>query len=103
MSTRENIRLIARAPYIRYHKLLNNILVPMLKYSYILIYRILNFKSFECLITFLNFKHPCNLNDVRNAPVICMPRPLGDIAGLKCRDLTYDVTRQCHGLNSPLK
>ena len=33
----------------------------------------------------------------RYAPVICMPRPLGardneDIAGLKCRDLTYDVS-----------
>ena len=37
MSTRENIRLIARASYIRYHKMLNNILVPMLKYIYILI------------------------------------------------------------------
>ena len=33
-------------------------------------------------------------------PVICMPRLLGtrdtrDIAGLKCRDLTYDVSPQC--------
>ena len=36
-------------------------------------------------------------------PVICIPRPLGaedtgDIAGLKCRDLTYDVSPQCRGL-----
>ena len=37
-----------------------------------------------------------------NAPVICIPRPLGagdtgDIAGLKCRNLTSDVSRQCRG------
>ena len=30
----------------------------------------------------------------RNAPVICMPRPLWPgITGLKCRDLTYNVSR----------
>ena len=36
-----------------------------------------------------------------NAPVICMPLPLGrgyeDIAGLKCRDSIYDVSLQCRG------
>ena len=37
-----------------------------------------------------------------NAPVICIPGPLGagdtgDIAGLKCRNLTSDVSRQCRG------
>ena len=36
------------------------------------------------------------------APVICSPVPLGagdtgDIARLKCRNLTSDVSRQCHG------
>ena len=36
------------------------------------------------------------------APVICIPGPLGagdtgDIAGLKCRNLTSDVSRQCRG------
>ena len=36
------------------------------------------------------------------APVICSPGPLGagdtgDIAGLKCRNLTSDVSRQCRG------
>ena len=45
------------------------------------------------------------------APVICMPRPLvagntRDIAGTKCRDLTYDVSTQCRvfarGDTSPL-
>ena len=35
-----------------------------------------------------------------NAPVICVSGPLGagdtgDIAGLKCRDLTADESRQC--------
>ena len=34
------------------------------------------------------------------APVICIPGSLGagdsgDIAGPKCRDLTFDVSRQC--------
>ena len=37
-----------------------------------------------------------------NAPVICTPRPLwarntGDIARLKCKDLTYDMSPQCSG------
>ena len=37
-----------------------------------------------------------------NAPVICNPGPLGagdtgDLAGLKCRDLTSEVARQCRG------
>ena len=37
-----------------------------------------------------------------NAPVICIPGPpgagdTGDIAGLKCRNLTSDVSRQCRG------
>ena len=37
-----------------------------------------------------------------NAPVICIHGPLGagdigDIAGLKCRNLTSDVSRQCRG------
>ena len=37
-----------------------------------------------------------------NAPVICIPGSLGagdsrDIAGLKCRNLTSDVSRQCRG------
>ena len=33
------------------------------------------------------------------APVICILGPLGagDIAGLKCRNLTSDVSRQCRG------
>ena len=36
------------------------------------------------------------------APVICIPGPLGagdteDIAGLKSRNLTSDVSRQCRG------
>ena len=36
------------------------------------------------------------------APVICIPGPLGsgdtgDIVGLKCRNLTSDVSRQCRG------
>ena len=36
------------------------------------------------------------------APVICIPGSLGagdtgDIAGLKCRNLTSDVSRQCRG------
>ena len=35
-----------------------------------------------------------------NAPVICIPGSLGagdsgDIAGPKCRDLTFDESRQC--------
>ena len=35
-----------------------------------------------------------------SAPVICLPGSLGagdsgDIAGPKCRDLTFDVSRQC--------
>ena len=37
-----------------------------------------------------------------NAPVICIPGTRragdsGDIAGLKCRDLISDVSRQCRG------
>ena len=41
-----------------------------------------------------------------HAPVICIPAPLGpgkgagdtgDIAELKCRNLTSDVSRQCRG------
>ena len=34
-----------------------------------------------------------------NASVICIPGPgdTGDIAGLKCRNLTSDVSRQCRG------
>ena len=37
-----------------------------------------------------------------NAPVICIHGPLGagdigDIAGLMCRNLTSDVSRQCRG------
>ena len=51
---------------------------------------------------------------IYNAPVICIPGPLGtgdtrDIAGLKYRNLTYDVFPQCRGcaggligLNRPL-
>ena len=40
------------------------------------------------------------LKDGNNAPVICIPRSLGagdsgDIAGPKCRDLTFDESRQC--------
>ena len=40
--------------------------------------------------------------DVYYAPVICIHGPLGardtgDIAGLKCRNLTSDVSRQCRG------
>ena len=36
------------------------------------------------------------------APVICIPGPkgagdTGDVAGLKCRNLTSDVSRQCRG------
>ena len=36
------------------------------------------------------------------ATVICIPGPLGagdtrDIAGLECRNLTSDVSRQCRG------
>ena len=42
------------------------------------------------------------------APVIWNPGPYGaadsgDIAGLKCRDLTSDESRQCRGFNFPLK
>ena len=50
------------------------------------------------------------------APVICMPRHLGtgdtrDIAGPKCRDLTFDLSPQCRRcvkvfisrLNRPLR
>ena len=36
---------------------------------------------------------------IHNAPVICMPAPFGqgyrDIVGLKCQDLTYDMSLQC--------
>ena len=40
------------------------------------------------------------LDSFSNAPVICVSSPLGagdtgDIAGLKCRDLTADESRQC--------
>ena len=43
----------------------------------------------------------CCFNTSRcNAPVICIPGSLGagdsgDIAGPKCRDLTFDASRQC--------
>ena len=44
--------------------------------------------------------HPNN----NNAPVICIPGSLGagdsrDITGPKCRDLTFDESRQCRGFN----
>ena len=44
----------------------------------------------------------CRREHMYNAPVICIPAPLGagdtgDIAGLKCRNLTSDVSRQCRG------
>ena len=45
--------------------------------------------------------HPQNRFLLRNnAPVICIPGSLGagdsgDIAGPKCRDLTFDESRQC--------
>ena len=43
-----------------------------------------------------------NVVSMNYAPVICIPGPLGsgdtgDIAGLKCRNLTSDVSRQCRG------
>ena len=42
------------------------------------------------------------LRNYHYAPVICIHGPLGtgdigDIAGLKCRNLTSDVSRQCRG------
>ena len=64
-------------------------------YSYLIIY------LFTYLfIYFEYFRFVYNL--FVYAPVICIPRPLGtwdtgDIAGLKCRNLTSDVSRQCRG------
>ena len=46
------------------------------------------------------FHRVTNPRRVDNAPVICIPGSLGagdsgDIAGPKCRDLTFDESRQC--------
>ena len=64
--------------------------------------------NFCCCITIVNIKDETKrfyLSQMMywlNAPVICIPGPLGagvtgDIAGLKCRNLTSDVSRQCRG------
>ena len=56
---------------------------------------------FSFAIDKIRFRLSCN-EDIHNAPVICIPGSLGagdtgDIAGLKCRNLTSDVSRQCRG------
>ena len=47
-------------------------------------------KPFFCICEYKDADQLCG-----NAPVICIPGDTGDIAGLKCRNLTSDVSRQC--------
>ena len=64
-----------------------------------------HFRRFSCKTVDYTFQQTAlPLNTVmttrHNAPVICIPGSLGtgysgDIAGPKCRDLTFDESRQC--------
>ena len=65
------------------------LLVNIVKFSYVNIENTLTFCWKNVRIFIFHF-----------APVICVSGPLragdtGDIAGLKCRDLTADESRQC--------
>ena len=60
-----------------------------------------NWKGLDLQHFCVYMQHNCQLQPYY-APVICIPGPLGagdtgDIAGLKCRNLTSDVSRQCRG------
>ena len=49
-----------------------------------------------------NLEHLQKVGFLCYAPVICIPGSIGagdsgDIAGHKCRDLTFDESRQCRG------